>query len=264
MPEPDHYQILGVTSSASQGEIKQAYRKLAKQFHPDSQVGSSVEATSSQGMSQSTTAPQKSSEQIIRINAAYEVLGDEASRRQYDRLRYYGATDVDSKAYNAYEQAKQAAQARTAQSREARKQANKRAGGRATEVAIGDWMKKIYNPVTRHINKIIRPLNSQINDLAADPFDDDLMDTFVAYLEDCRSIQEKADSLFKSMPNPASAAGPASKLYYAINHISDGLDELELFTTCYEESYIHSGKELFRRAKQFRKEAQESLKQMVG
>ncbi len=264
MPTPDHYEILGLTSSASQGEIKQAYRKLAKQFHPDSQVGSVINTSPEKQGKPVKSMPQATSEQIIRINAAYEVLGDEDSRRQYDRLRYYGATDIDSKAYNAYEQAKQAAQARTEKSREARNQAKKRSSGRATEVAIGDWMKKIYNPVTRHINNITRPLNRQINDLAADPFDDELMDTFVAYLEECRSIQEKADLLFKSMPNPASAAGPASKIYYAINHISDGLDELELFTTCYEESYIHSGKELFRRAKQFRKEAQESLKQMVG
>jgi molecular chaperone DnaJ len=129
-------------------------------------------------------------------------------------------------------------------------------------VALEDWMRSIYNPVSRYINGIVKPLNSQISDLAADPFDDQLMDVFVAYLEDCRKSQEKADAKFKSMANPPIAAGPASKLYYAINHLGDGIEELERFTTSYEESYLHSGKELFRRAKQFRKEAQDSLKRM--
>lgn len=250
MPQPDHYKILGLTSSASQAEIKQVYRALAKQFHPDRQVG------------QADT--QSSAERMIHINAAYEVLGDTERRRHYDRLRYYGATEPDSPTYNAYAQAERSAQSRSDRTQAAQQKVRRRTSGRATEGAVADWMKQIYNPIDRQINQILRPLNAQINELSADPFDDSLMDVFMAYLEECRAIQEKADSLFKSRPNPAGAAGPASKLYYAINHISDGLDELELFTSCYEESYLHSGKELFRRAKQFRKEAQDALKQMVS
>ncbi len=250
MTLPDHYKILGLASSANQAEVKQAYRQLAKQFHPDRQVGQAD--------------VDSSAERMIRINAAYEVLGDPDRRHQYDRLRYYGATEADSPTYEAYAQARRSAQSRNDQTQSAQHKAKRRTSGRATEGAIADWMKQIYNPVDRQIKQILRPLNAQINALAADPFDDALMDVFMAYLEECRTMQEKADARFKSVPNPAGAAGPASKLYYAINHISDGLDELELFTTCYEESYLHSGKELFRRAKQFRKEAEDSLKQMVG
>lgn len=256
MPDTDHYKTLGVSSSASPAEIKQAYRLLAKQFHPDTQAARESDLDCEGGTAEAVNA-----ERIVSINAAYEVLGDADNRRQYDRLRYYGVNDVSAR---VYEQAQATARTRTAKTQAAQRTAKQRQNGRSREASVADWMKKIYNPVTRQLNQILRPLNGQIRDLSADPFDDELMDKFVAYLEDCRTTQEKANSLFQSMPNPSAAAGPASKLYYAINHVSDGLDELELFTSCYDENYIHSGKELFRRAKQFRKEAQESLQQVVG
>lgn len=59
----DHYTTLGVSKTASQDEIKRAYRKLAKQHHPDS--GGDPE-------------------QFKQINHAYSVIGDELKRREYD------------------------------------------------------------------------------------------------------------------------------------------------------------------------------------
>lgn len=249
MTDSDWYKILQVSPTATAAEIKQAYRRLAKQAHPDRQTRNSDHGA------------------IVRINAAYEVLGDPERRQIYDRQRHWenragrsGAVSYQS--YSDYARASGEAQSRAAEAAESHGKKRRSGGSRASEVALEDWMKQIYNPVSRKINEIIRPLNTQINQLAADPFDDELMDAFVAYLETCRLNQEKAQDRFRSMPNPPLAAGPASKLYYAINHLSDGIDELERFTTSYEESYIHSGKEMFRRARQFRKEAQESLKQM--
>jgi len=64
---PDYYKILGVSSKASQEEIKNRYRILAKEIHPDKSKDS------------------KSEEKMTEINKAYEVLSDEQHREQYDK-----------------------------------------------------------------------------------------------------------------------------------------------------------------------------------
>ena len=67
MEYKDYYNILGVDKSATSAEIKQAYRKLAKQHHPDLHPDDAVSA-----------------EKFKEINEAYEVLGDVEKRKKYD------------------------------------------------------------------------------------------------------------------------------------------------------------------------------------
>ncbi|NEO27634.1 MAG: molecular chaperone DnaJ, partial [Kamptonema sp. SIO4C4] len=95
----------------------------------------------------------------------------------------------------------------------------------------------------------------QIDELAADPFDDGLMEDFQDYLHDCRLTLEQAQRLFQSQPNPPKAARKAANLYYSLNHIVDGLDELEWFPLNYDEHYLHTGQEFFHRAERLRQEA---------
>lgn len=69
----DLYAVLGVAADATNAEIKAVYRKLARNTHPDGQRPEYVQ--------QATSAMRE-------INAAYDVLGDPVSRRQYDEQRY--------------------------------------------------------------------------------------------------------------------------------------------------------------------------------
>ena len=77
MPQTkDFYSVLGVSSNASQDEIKKAYRKLAKKYHPDANA---IDA--------------KAGERFKEISEANNVLGDPEKRKQYDEMRRLGAFD---------------------------------------------------------------------------------------------------------------------------------------------------------------------------
>jgi molecular chaperone DnaJ len=68
--EKDYYKVLGVADTASDKDIGRAYRKLAKQYHPDANPGAE--------------------DRFKEVSAAYDVLGDPAKRKEYDEVRKLG------------------------------------------------------------------------------------------------------------------------------------------------------------------------------
>ncbi len=72
----DPYEVLGVPRGAAAGQIKSAFRKLAKKHHPDANKDDP-----------------KASERFAEANSAYEILGDEKKRKQFDA----GEIDAEGK-----------------------------------------------------------------------------------------------------------------------------------------------------------------------
>ncbi|MBE9047785.1 J domain-containing protein [Pleurocapsales cyanobacterium LEGE 10410] len=222
----NHYQTLQVNPQATQQEIKQSYRRLAKRFHPDSQ--------------QET----QNCDRIIALNAAYEVLGNSNKRRLYDRQQQLGQYDdffVSRQARNA-----------AAQQQYRKQRANTR-----PEVSYQQWLGEVYFPINNLVSKILDPLPTEIECLSADPFDDCLMADFEAYLDTCEDYWQQAQEKLASKPNPPQLAGVAANLYYCLNHIGDGIKELKWFTLNYNDRYLHTGQEIFRIAGKLHAQAQE-------
>ena len=86
MNNKDYYSILGVSRTADDKEIKKAFRKLAKKYHPDTNQGNA-------------NAEQRFKE----INEAYDILGDPKKRELYDKYGDIAFQEgFDPEAYEAY------------------------------------------------------------------------------------------------------------------------------------------------------------------
>jgi curved DNA-binding protein CbpA len=99
----NYYQILGISSTASQEEIKVAFKKLAKEFHPDKHRGSDMYE-----------------DQFKKINSAYQTLSDPVKKARYDlKLKYAASSPLPQKNVDNFA-AKRAREQKSARAAEAK------------------------------------------------------------------------------------------------------------------------------------------------
>ncbi len=221
-----HYKTLKLSPNASAQEIRQAYRRLVKKFHPDSQSN------------------QASHEQIVRINAAYEVLGDPSRRYRYDQSPREHSREVRN--YQASRQGRNCQQT-----------------ARVADDNLDVWLAKVYAPIATQLPLLSRDLEIAINELSADIFDDQLMTKFQICLEKIGEGLQASRRQFTDYPSPRSLAKVAAFLYYSMNHVEDALEELNFFTLNYDETSLHNGQELFRLMNDLLQEAEQTVQRFV-
>lgn len=223
----NYYKTLEIEPTATSEEIRQAYRRLVKLYHPD--------------LNQAVGDKNR----IVEINLAYETLSDSHSRRVYDRQHFpYGQRGDRPKSPQS-------------PTRSAKKPLD-------PDQHWQQWLSRVYHPVNISLIEILDSIEAEIDDLSADPFDDQLLENFQLYLENCRSLLEEAQQHFRSLPNPGPIASIAAHLYHCLNQVSDGLEEFSWFPYNYDEHYLHTGLELFRIARGLRQEAQDALQEVYA
>ena len=224
----DPYQVLGVAVTASAAELKAAYRALVKQHHPD--AGGDAH-------------------RILELNAAWEVLGDAHRRAEHDRLHHSARSEGPLS--NTARSATAGRAVRTATAEAARGDAQLQA-----------WLKQVYAPIDRLLAQVINPFPAQLRALSADPYDDQLMETFCSFLEQSQARMEKVEALYRSLAAPASAHGFSLSLYHCLSQVQDALTELERYTMGYVDGYLRDGREMLREAKQRRSRLQEERRRL--
>jgi molecular chaperone DnaJ len=168
-------------------------------------------------------------ERILALNAAWEVLGDRQQRRRFDEARQAPAP---------------------AQSNGAR---------------VGDlisWLQLVYAPIDRLLGQVINAFPAQLRSLSADPYDDDLMESFCSFLSQSQVRLEKVEQLYRSRACPGSARGFGLSLYHCLSQVQDALGELERYTMGYVDSYLRDGREMLREAKQRRSRLRQERRQL--
>lgn len=217
--------MLGVSPQASGAEIKAAYRALVKRHHPDA------------GGDDTT---------ILALNAAWEVLGDRERRRRHDRRHPSpGRSGVPSPPADT-----------------PRPGATPRAA--AHEAALRLWLRQVYVPIDRLLGQVINPFPGQLRALAADPYDDRLMEAFCAFLELSQARLARVETLYRSHACPQALEGFCLDLYHCLSLVKDALVDLERYTLGYVDSYLRDGRELLRKAGARRRQLKQDRLQVMA
>ncbi len=205
------YEELGLQNNATQSEIKSSYRSLVKQHHPD--AGGEKE-------------------RFLAIQNAWEILNDPVKKEQYDQNFFSYNSSFNSLNENWEEKIN-----------------SKKYNSSVKDREVERWIKEIYTPINRLITQIIKPLNNEIKELSADPYDDQLMENFCSYISLSQKNIEKVEKIYnkKIVPNSISALG--LDLYHCFSQVKDALSEFDRYTQGYVDNYLFDGKEMIKEAR---------------
>ena len=208
--EQNFYEELGLEKNATKSEIKSSYRSLVKQHHPD--AGGEKE-------------------RFLAIQNAWETLNDPIKKEIYDS-KIFSSTSYDSLNENWEE-----------------KFNSKKYNSSIKDKEVEIWIKEIYTPINRLISQIIKPLNNEIKELSADPYDDQLMENFCSYISLSQKKIEKVDNIYNKQLVPNSISSLGLDLYHCFSQVKDALSELDRYTKGYVDDYLFDGKEMIKEAK---------------
>ena len=205
------YEELGIKKNATKHEIQSAYRSLVKKHHPD--AGGEKE-------------------RFLAIQIAWETLKDTIKKEKYDRKIFSSSTSFNSLNENWEE-----------------KFNSKKHNSSIKDKEVETWIQEIYTPINRLISQIIKPLNNEIKELSADPYDDQLMENFCSYINLSQKKIEKADKIYNKKLVPKSISSLGLDLYHCFSQVKDALSELDRYTQGYVDDYLFDGKEMIKEAK---------------
>ena len=114
---------------------------------------------------------------------------------------------------------------------------------------VETWIKEIYTPINRSISQIIKPLNNEIKELSADPYDDQLMENFCSYINLSQKKIEKVEKIYNKKIVPKSISALGLDLYHCFSQVKDALSEFDRYTQGYVDDYLFDGKEMIKEAK---------------
>ena len=174
---------------------------------------------------------------MLALNAAWEVLSDVQRRRDHDHQR---------------------SSARATTGRVST------ASSRASDAALEQWLQQVYGPIDRAMAQVLKAVDGQIKALAADPYDDELMQAFCSFLEQSLERLAKAETLYRSQLCPPLAQGLGLSLYQCFSLVKDALVELERYTMGYVDSYLHDGHQMLRESARLRQQLQHERHQLLG
>jgi len=181
-------------------------------------------------------------EAMLALNAAWEVLGDDVRRRLHDR-NHVVAREPSVDPHAAQPRARNA---------------------KASDAELEAWLQQVVAPIDRLLAQVINPFEAQLKELAADPYDDALMEAFCTFLEQSQARLEKVETLYRSSVIPAGAQAFALSLYHCLSLVKDALVELDRYTMGYVDSYLHDGRQMLRQARRRRSELQQDRRQLLG